>query len=147
MKRFFSFMLCLCLCFVNPMAAFAAEATPVETSVCALPADYGEISPMATYSNSVTIPGGSYTNGNFTVKNPHTLVLTTNGEVTLQSSNPDARVNVIISGNATPIFNETLYAGDTKTFSTKNHAGEYVISYFVYSTKKGQDITLTVTLK
>ncbi len=147
MKRFLSFILCMCIYMTSTMVAFAAEDIPEGSNISIVQEENAEISTRATYSNSVTIPGGSYTNGNFTVKNPHTIILSTNGTVTLQSSNPDARVNVVISGNAVPIFNQTLTAGDSVDFKTSNHASEYVVSYFVYSTKRNNDITLTVTLK
>lgn len=94
-----------------------------------------EVSPMAMYYNGVWIDAGKWASGSFNVKNPHTLLLTTNGTLKLESDNPNAEVNIIVSGNASPISNVTIRPADGEVFfSSSNNAQEYVVWYNVWST-------------
>ncbi|MBQ2835570.1 MAG: hypothetical protein IJE68_01885 [Clostridia bacterium] len=149
MKRFFTLLMALCLCVISPLTAFAAE---VET----LPAAetlyvQNEITPASaralTY-NQVWIDAGKYSNGSFTVENPHTFIFTTtNGTLKIESNNPNAQVHIVVHDGINVILNRTLGPGDGEVyFSSQSNSAQYAVSYFVYSTNNTNGIRVNCWL-
>ena len=149
MKRFFALLMALCLCAVAPMTAFAAE---VESAPVVEPTSVQEevttASARAMTYNQVWIDAGKYSNGSFSVENPHTfLFTTTNGTIKIESNNPNAKVNVVVHDGINVILNKFLTPGDGEVyFSSESNSSEYVVSYFVNSTNKTDGIRVNCWL-
>ena len=149
MKRFFALLMAICLCAIAPMTAFAAEVDTVSAAESVSVQDEVQTaSARAMTYNQVWINAGKYSNGSFTVENPHTfLFTTTNGTLKIESNNPNAQVHIVVHDGINVIFNKTIGPGDGEVFfSSQSNSAEYAVSYFVYSTNNTNGIRVNCWL-
>lgn len=164
MKKVFAFVMSLCMAFMMVTVAFAAE-QPSKKDDFELPSDAvvlyqsddmvvyqsksietTEVAVNAartTYQNHVTIPAGKATTGTFTVKNPHTIMLTTHGKVWIDSQYSKASANLVVHDGLNAIANVVIKASDgPATFQTKSHSSDIGVTYYVYDHSSKYDMSI-----
>lgn len=145
MKRFFAFLMVLCICSIIPTTTFAAETESI------LSIDQEKVSTASTREmtyNQVWIDAGKVSYGSFSVKNPHTSIFTTtNGTLAINSNNPNALVHVVVNDGISVIYDGFIGPNDGEVlFSSSSNSYEYAINYYVYSTNKTNGIRINCWL-
>lgn len=149
MKRFFALFMVLCFFAFSPLTAFAVEEEPSQqVKVSYVGENVNAASTRTMTYNQVWIDAGEWANGSFGVENPHPfLFTTTNGTLTVESNNPDARVHIVVHDGIYVILDQTIGPGDGEVlFSSQSNSAEYVVSYFVYSTSRSEGIRINCWL-
>ena len=164
MKKVFALIMSLCMAFMMVTVAFAAE-QPTKKDDNGLPSDAvvlyqsddmvvyqsksietSEVAVNAartTYQSHVTIPAGKATTCTFTVKNPHTIILTTNGKVWIDSQYSKASENLVVHDGLNVIKNVVIKASDGAVgFQTKSHSSDIGVTYYVYDHSSKYDMSI-----
>ena len=164
MKKVFALVMSLCMAFMMVTVAFAAE-QPTKKDDNGLPSDAvvlyqsddmvvyqsksietSEVAVNAartTYQSHVTIPAGKATTGTFTVKNPHTIILTTNGKVWIDSQYSKASAYLVVHDGLNVIKNVVIKASDGAVgFQTKSHSSDIGVTYYVYDHSPKYDMSI-----
>lgn len=100
-------------------------------------------STRAMVYESVWIDAGKHGSGTFSIENPHTLVLSTNGTFKIESEYDNARAQMILHDGIFTYANETFRAcdGDIHIEFT-SHTKDLVISYLVYDISNTEGMRL-----
>lgn len=148
MKKLFTLFMALCLCTATPLTTFAAEEENTQVAEnLSTQEDIETLSTREMTYNQVWIDGGKHAIGTFTVKNPHTFMFTkTEGTVNIESDNPNAEVQIVVSDGLHPIHSQTLRVGQEARFSSQSNASEYAITYTVNKTSKTAGIRINCWL-
>lgn len=95
-------------------------------------ADDEGIVPYSTEYANVWINAGEYKASYFTIKNPHTIINTTQGTFKIESDYANATAQMVLTDGITTLANKTLKASDGDVrFSFKSNTTNLVVNYFV----------------
>lgn len=171
-KRIFALMMVLCLSTVSTTVSFAAETGLAdkterenymnyefpedaeilyqsEDGVVYLTNEPSEIQPASNYqSGSKRVEGGKFEHGSFSITNPHTLIKTTEGCFSLDSTYGDAAADMILTDGANVIFKKMPVKVTDRfvRFSFKSKVKDLKVLYTIQSSKTGCPIFLYCTL-
>lgn len=160
MKRFISLLMATLMIAIIPTTAWAAEPVEAPSNFEEAEIDYmhyafpsdavilyqgedgviyqsnmekqdAEGSTRSTEYNNVWIDKGKHTYGTFSVKNPHTLILTTQGTLKVECDDSNASADFIAYAGLDIAYNGTIKAsqGDVR-FSFRSNADYLTIQYY-----------------